>query len=158
MTEHNVTVHTVREKGGRSKVNEAWMHVDSEYGYVGVHTTTSNPTFLIGNEIVIYFMQFSDLDWARDYITYHQAYIDWIKLVFYDEGTVHVRDVDYREYLLDTDDPAYPGRLDEKVHDGERKMEMEELLGYLYTMALDGEDADNIARVQRITELLRELS
>jgi len=149
-----VTVHQLMAKTyGKSRVKTAFMNVDSDYGYVEVTTITSNPTFLVARKMTISLIQFNDEAWAKDWFTRHQAYIEWIARLQYDDVVYTVLS-DLKDYLLDPDDPAYPGRLDEEVTDADRKEQIEELLGEVY-VHLDQEKQE---RVREITKLLRELS
>jgi len=154
---HLVDVHTIKSKGTGTERHEPFMHVESDYGYVSVHTLTSDvlPTFLVSRKYVVEFIQFSDVHAAKDYFTYNQAYIQWIKRIDYSSEADQclVADDFLELYLIDEDDNMYPGRLDQRVTDSDRMEEIEELLGNVL-VHLDKEEQES---VEKIIELLREM-
>lgn len=115
MSNHSATIHTLRADGYNSIVDKGFMHVDCDNGYIGVHTISQLPTFLVAKDIVIQLIQFNSDNWAKDWITYHQKYIDWIKRVRYDNvlNTVALEHEQLSDWIIPRDDFCWPGILGE---------------------------------------------
>lgn len=149
MSEHRVVVNQLRAGnwGTRGGVRNPFMNVRTEYGMVGVETITSLPTFVVFFDYVMGFMQFCDVDYARDYFTRHQAYITGLMRGRFDserEPTkLFFEEENLKDWLIPEDDLMYPGRIDQKENTLE---EIEESLGWIQ-QKLDEEDKPEVTRI-----------